>query len=83
MTILGIERRRIYDIVNILESFEMIKRIQKNIYTLAPPIRIKDKIEALEVYYYINNQSFSINLELNPTKRPLNFLHPSTTLKMN
>jgi transcription factor E2F7/8 len=27
---LGIERRRIYDIVNILESFEMIKRTQKN-----------------------------------------------------
>lgn len=59
MTVLGIERRRIYDIVNILESFEMIKRIQKNIYTLAPPHTIKLKIEALEVSYLIFNKALA------------------------
>jgi hypothetical protein len=46
---LGIERRRIYDIVNILESFEMIQRIQKNVYILKPPEMIKKRIEGLEV----------------------------------
>lgn len=46
---LGIERRRIYDIVNILESFEMIKRTQKNQYELEPPSHIKLRIEALEL----------------------------------
>jgi len=46
---MGIERRRIYDIVNILESFEMIKRVSKNIYTLKPIETIKKRIEALEV----------------------------------
>jgi hypothetical protein len=46
---LGIERRRIYDIVNILESFEMIQRIQKNVYILKPPDMIKKRIEGLEV----------------------------------
>lgn len=46
---LGIERRRIYDIVNILESFEMIKRKSKNLYCLQPPSVIKKRIEAIEV----------------------------------
>jgi transcription factor E2F7/8 len=46
---LGIERRRIYDIVNILESFEMIKRRAKNLYCLQPPQIIKKRIERIEV----------------------------------
>ena len=49
VTYLAIERRRIYDIVNILESFEMIKRQQKNQYILSPPEMIKKRIEGLEV----------------------------------
>lgn len=47
--ILGIERRRMYDIVNILESFEMVRRIKKNVYELLSPESIKDKIKELEV----------------------------------
>ncbi|TNV84410.1 hypothetical protein FGO68_gene14283 [Halteria grandinella] len=46
--ILGIERRRMYDIVNILESFEMVRRIQKNVYEVLSPETIKNKIEDLE-----------------------------------
>ncbi len=46
---LGIKRRRIYDIVNILESIEMIKRRYKNVYCLQPPAVIKKRIEAFEV----------------------------------
>lgn len=46
---LGIERRRMYDIVNILESFEMVRRLQKNLYEILPPESIRQKIHDLEV----------------------------------
>ena len=49
VAVLGIERRRIYDIVNILESFEMMRRLHKNVYTLQAPETIKLRIESLEV----------------------------------
>eukprot|EP00347_Sterkiella_histriomuscorum_P023254 403335357 len=55
--VLGIERRRIYDIVNILESFEMIKRIQKNVYCLSPPETIKSRIQAFEAKAQFNSIS--------------------------
>jgi len=34
--------------VNILESFEVIKRLSKNVYSLQDPMLIKKRIQALE-----------------------------------
>eukprot|EP00351_Strombidinopsis_sp_SopsisLIS2011_P003141 CAMPEP_0116871750 /NCGR_PEP_ID=MMETSP0463-20121206/2237_1 /TAXON_ID=181622 /ORGANISM="Strombidinopsis sp, Strain SopsisLIS2011" /LENGTH=61 /DNA_ID=CAMNT_0004510757 /DNA_START=549 /DNA_END=734 /DNA_ORIENTATION=- len=45
---LGIERRRIYDVVNILEAFQLIKREAKNLYTLEPAINLGKKISLFE-----------------------------------
>lgn len=51
---LGIERRRIYDIVNILESFQVISRMHKNVYLLKPAECVKDAIRSLEVIVKFN-----------------------------
>jgi hypothetical protein len=34
--------------VNILESFEVVKRLSKNVYSLKDPMLIKKRIQALE-----------------------------------